>query len=166
VRLATAALLAFAALAAGCGPIKYEKEIEMVGGRNIFVEQPHITNCHAELDKAGTEADIKKAAEDELTHYGYHVVADESAADLVLRADVLEFNLGSTTARILVGGGQAWHDTVVLIKPKGHGENTGSRRAEVSAGAYSNWKGTEPHRRALVNEIGRMHVWIAQKYCP
>ena len=132
MRLATAALLAFAALvAAGCGPIKYERDIEMVGGRNVFVEPPKITNCHAELDKAGTEADIKKAAEEQLTHYGFHVVNDPESADLVLRADVLEFNLGSNTARIIVGGGQAWHDTVVLIKPKGHGENTGSRRAEV-----------------------------------
>ncbi|MEK7469970.1 MAG: hypothetical protein AAB074_21590 [Planctomycetota bacterium] len=167
MRLATAALFAFAAMAAtGCGPIDYERDIERVGGRNVFVESPKITNCHAELDKAATEADIKKAAEELLTHYGFRVVSDPGSADLVLRADVLEFHLGSKAARILVGAGQAWHDTVVLIKPKNLTDNTGHRRAEVSAGAFNNWQGTEAHRRAVINEIGKMHVWVAQKYCP
>ncbi|KAF0245659.1 MAG: hypothetical protein FD180_1437 [Planctomycetota bacterium] len=167
MKFAAAALFAFAALAAtGCGPIKYGNPIERVGGRRVFVEQPKITNCHAELDKAATETEIKKSAEELLTHYGYQVVMDPDSADLVLRADVLDFSMGNTAARVLIGGGQAWHDTIVLIKPKGHTDNTGHRRAEVSAGAYSNWKGAEAHRRAVVNEIGKMHVWIAQKYCP
>ncbi len=163
-----AALLAICAVlgSTGCGPIRYEGDITPVAGRNVYVGQSKITNCHAELDKAGTEADIRKTAEDLLKHYGFTVVADPSAADLVLSADVLEFNLGSTTARVIVGGGQAWHDTTIIIKPKAGVDNTGHRRAEVSAGAYSNWKGTEAHRKAVVNEIAKMHVWVAQKYCP
>ena len=166
MRFATAALFAFAALAAtGCGPIKYGGPIQPVGGRRVFVDSPKITNCHAELDKAKTEQEIKQSAEDLLTHYGYEVVRDPESADLVLRADIMDFSMGNTAARIWVGGGQAWHDTTVLIKPKGQSDNTGHRRANVSAGAYSNWKGAELHRQAVVQEIGKMHVWIAQKYC-
>ncbi len=165
-RIAAVLLGLCSVLGVGCGPISYQGEITPVAGRNVYVGPAKITNCHSELDKAGTESEIRKTAEDLLRHYGYTVVEDPSAADLVLNADVLEFNLGSTTARVIVGGGQSWHDTSMIIKPKGGLDNTGHRRAEVSAGAYSNWKGAEQHRKALVNEIAKMHVWVAQKYCP
>jgi len=165
-RLASAVLAVLTLVAAGCGPISYARDIEPVGGRKVCVEPAKITNCHAELDRAATEEEIRKTAEDLLTHYGFQVVTDPSGADLVLRADVLHFDLGSTTARVIVGRGQSWHDTTILITPQGGTPNTGHRRAEVSAGAYSNWKGTEAHRRALVNEIAKMHVWVAQEYCP
>lgn len=153
-------------VSAGCGPIDYERDITPVAGRKVYVGPAKITNCHAQLDKAGTEAEIQKTAKDLLKHYGYTVVEDAGSADLVLSADVLEFNLGSTTARVIVGAGQSWHDTSILIKPQGGLENTGHRRAEVSAGAYSNFKGAEQHRKALVNEIAKMHVWVAAEYCP
>ncbi|MCE9584019.1 MAG: hypothetical protein K8T20_16165 [Planctomycetes bacterium] len=166
-RFLLAAFVLVTSLAAtGCGPIKYEHDIDMVAGRRVFVEPARISNCHAALNKEAVEAEIHKTAEDYLQHYGFTVVQDPDSADLILKADVAEFNLGSTTARVLIGGGQAWHDTAIVMHPKGFSVNVGHRRAEVSAGAYGNWKGAEAHQHALVDEIAKMHVWVAQKSCP
>jgi hypothetical protein len=152
--------------AVGCGPIRYDADITPVAGNSVFVDQPVIHNCHPELDKAGTENEIRTRAQDLLRGYGYTVAADAASADLVLKASVTEFQLGSRAARIIAGAGQAWHDTTIQITPRGGTTNAGRRRAEVSAGAFNNYKGAEAHRLAVANEIAKMHVWVAGKYCP
>lgn len=157
--------LPFALALAGCGgPIHYAFDPVQVQGRTVCVEMPTIANGDQRIDTAQTCEDIRKLANDYLQRYGYTTVQDAGGASLVLRAEISEFHLGSTAARVWVGAGQSWHDTSIRIHPAGGSDNTGRRKAEVDAGAYSNWKGDEPHRRAIVDEIAKMHVWVAEKY--
>ena len=151
-------------LAVGCGPISYAQSPQRIDGRTVYVEMPTIAVPDQRIDAAKTCQEIHDLAIDYLKRYGYEPASDPSMASLTLRAEIANFHLGSTAARVWVGAGQSWHETTIVIRPRGLSENTGYRRAEVAAGAYSNYKGDEAHRVAVCHEIAKMHVWIADKY--
>jgi hypothetical protein len=150
---------------AGCGPIRYARDVEEIPGNKIFVEYPTIGNADARIDKEKTKTEIRALAVQWLQRYAYQVVSSPEEADLVLKADVTQIHLGAAAARVLTGYGQSWHETTIQITAGGY-SNAGYRKAEVAAGAYSNWKGDAQHWRALMDEIGKMHAWVAGKHMP